>query len=337
MSILTSTWDELVRRKLWPVAILLLAALVAVPFLLAKDPEPVAPVPAADDTAAPASATAATANPVVTLVQDGERTERRRVLGVRKNPFEPAPVKPVKAESTTVRQTQTTTSSGSTSGDTDLGGKPTGGSSAPSTGGGGSPVGAPSPTVPTAGDQSPAPKRHELYSLVVRFGNSESDSLERMSLARLKPLPDAEAPALVYLGVADRGKSAVFMVDSNVEAQGDGICSPTPQNCETIRLSEGETEFFDVLDEEGEPTAQYQLDLVKIRRSTTASASKAQAARAKVSKSGRRVLRAHQSRSGPLRYRYDAKSGTVRKLEKRAYKALAAKVARVAMGVASGF
>ena len=335
MSILTSTWHELVRRKLLPAAILLLAALVAVPFLLAKDPEPAAPVPAADGAAAPATATAATANPVVTLVQDGERTERRRVLGVRKNPFEPAPVKAVPAESTTVGQA-TTTPSNAAPVEVDLGDKSTGGSPVPSAGG--TPVNIPSTTVPAGGDdQTPAPKRHELYSLVVRFGSSESDTLERMSLARLKPLPDADAPALVYLGVGDDKKSAIFMVDSNVEAQGDGACSPTPENCETIRLREGETEFFDVLDEDGEPTAQYQLDLVKIRRSTTASASNAEAARAKASKAGRRAVRAHQSLSGPLRYRYDAKSGTVRKLEKRAYKALVAKTARVAMGVAGGF
>ena len=42
-------------------------------------------------------------------------------------------------------------------------------------------------------------------------------------------------------------------------------------------------------------------------------------------------------RRGPLRYRYDAKSGTVRKLPERAYKALLAKSARVALGTAGGF
>jgi hypothetical protein len=158
-----------------------------------------------------------------------------------------------------------------------------------------------------------------------------------MSLERLKPLPDADAPALVYLGVSGDKKSAIFMVDSNVEAQGDGECNPTPLNCETIRLREGETEFFDVLDDEGMATEQYQLDLIKIRRSTTASASKAKAARTKASKSGRRILRARQSLSGPLRYRYDAKSGTVRKLEKRTYKALLGRTARATIGVAAGF
>ena len=83
--------------------------------------------------------------------------------------------------------------------------------------------------------------------------------------------------------------------------------------------------------------AQYQLDLVDIKRSSTASAAKASAARAKVSKGGVRALRARKSASGPLRYRYDAKSGTVRKIGKRAYKALLAKSARAALGTAGGF
>ena len=64
----------------------------------------------------------------------------------------------------------------------------------------------------------------------------------------------------------------------------------------------GDTEFFDVKDEQGNVSAQYQLDLLDIKRSTTTSAEKANAARAKVSKAGRRALR---SRSGavPLRWR----------------------------------
>ena len=333
MSILTSTWHELVRRRLLPVAILLLAALVAVPFLLAKDPEPASPAPAAQGegapgapATAPADADATTA--VVSLVENGERTKRRRVLGARKNPFEPAPVKPVKVKSATAPSTVKGTSSPKQSGPED---KPTGGSPVPSSGGPSPIVIPPATSVP---GEDTAPKRHELYSLVVRFGDSTSDTLERMSLARLKPLPDADAPALVYLGVSDDKKSAIFMVDADVEAQGDGECSPTPSNCETIRLREGETEFFDVLDEKGQATEQYQLDLVKIRRSTTASAAKAAAARAKASKSGRSVLRAREAVTGPLRYRYDAKSGTVRKIGKRAYKALVARTARAIIGTA---
>ena len=45
VSILNDTWRFLVQRRLWPVAILLLAAAVAVPMLLSEDPAP-APPPA---------------------------------------------------------------------------------------------------------------------------------------------------------------------------------------------------------------------------------------------------------------------------------------------------
>ena len=38
MSVIKDTWRFLVQRKLWPVAILLIAAAVAVPKLLAQEP-----------------------------------------------------------------------------------------------------------------------------------------------------------------------------------------------------------------------------------------------------------------------------------------------------------
>ena len=142
---------------------------------------------------------------------------------------------------------------------------------------------------------------------------------------------------LVYLGPGKGGKTAIFMVDEGVIAQGDASCRPSPSNCETIHMHPGDTEFLDVTDEDGQVTAQYQLDLLKIKTSKTADASKAAAARAAESKAGRRALQVRQASLGPLRYRYDTKSGTVRKINKRAYKALLAKSARTALASAGGF
>ncbi len=192
----------------------------------------------------------------------------------------------------------------------------------------------PATTPPATGTPAEPPKlSYELYSLTVRFSDSSAESLDKLNLPRLKPLPSAEDPILVYLGVAKDEKTAVFIVDANVEPQGDGICKPSPANCETIHLRQGDTEFFDVTDENGEVTAQYQLDLLNIKRTTTASAARAKAARARASKAGRRELRAR----GPLRYRYDAKSGTVRKLDARAFKALVARTARASVSLFRGF
>ena len=91
---------------------------------------------------------------------------------------------------------------------------------------------------------------------------------------------------LIYLGVLEDEKTAVFMVDSGVVAQGDGTCKPSRTTCETIHIKEGETEFFDVAPEDsgdGHATAgtgaQYQLDVIKIRKKSTTHAKQAKKSR----------------------------------------------------------
>ena len=76
--------------------------------------------------------------------------------------------------------------------------------------------------------------------------------------------------------------------------------------------------------------AQYQLDVIKIRKKTTTNADQAKAAKARVSKQGKQILRARIAGDGPLRYRYDKKSGRLEKLSKKAYKAVVAKAAKAA-------
>jgi len=329
MKSLENVWSGILQRRLLPVVILLVAALAAIPFVLAKDPEPVVPAaPAADSGVATESNLA---DPVVELAAGGEAQPRRRVLGARKNPFEPAAApKGSKAQTGTTTVTSETAGGAPAAESTPVdGGTKTGGSSesaaTPET---------PSEAAPESQGEKPAPTV-ELYSLTVRFGSSDSDVLEKRNLPRLKALPSAEDPILVYLGPGEDAKTAIFMVDEGVEAQGDGVCQPTPRDCETIHMRPGDTEFFDVKGEEGSVTEQFQLDVLKIKTSK-ASASKAAAARAKVSRAGLSVLRARQA-GGPLRYRYDAKSGTVRRIPSRKYKALLAKSARVALSTAGGF
>jgi hypothetical protein len=329
---LENAWNGLLHRRLLPVAILLIAALVAIPFLLAKDPEPVSTPTGATGAGAGAQNAGGPADEsLVTLKADDDAPQRRRVLGASKNPFQPGPAPKATATPTPVGGPTQATGGTDAGGDepVDGGGSAGGGSSAPI-----GPVTVPG--TPVAPETEPKPK-YELYSLTVRFGSSESESLDRMNLPRLKALPDADEPVLVYLGPGKDAKTAIFMVDEGVVAQGDATCQPSPANCETLHMRPGDTEFLDVTDEDGNISAQYQLDLVKIKTSTTADAATAVKARAKASRTGRSVLQARQAAVGPLRYRYDAKSGTVRKIGKRAYKALLAKTARAALGTAGGF
>ena len=249
MNVVTTTWQQLVRRRLWPVALLLLAALVAVPFVLASEPAPVAP------SAAPAPVVDEDdelAEPVVAKVAAEDRTRRRRVLGARKDPFEPAPVPKKKAtktakQATKAKDTRTTESK----------------SSAPSTSSGGG--GSPAPSAPPSTEPSlPNPP---AGSVTVRFGDATNDDLPAGWLTKLSPLPDDVDPLLVYMGLTKDGKQAKFLVDATLVPTGDGTCKPHRSACETILLSRGETEFFDLMDPEtGELTAQYQLDLVRINK-----------------------------------------------------------------------
>ena len=255
MNAVTTTWRQLVRKKLWPVAVLLLAALVAIPVLLAREPaapEPLAPVAVsteADDTIA---------EPIVAKVTAEDRARRRRVLGVRKDPFRPAPVKNKKAKLDEPASAQPSKAEQPRQTD--------GGSEPPSvtTTGGGTSV----PVEPVA------PKSYySAGTIIVRFGDAAGDQLDRFAVEKLEPVPDDEMPLLIYMGLTKDGKKAKFLVDASVEVDGDGRCRPHPSSCETIELSVGETEFLDVIDPEADEEAgdderikaQFQLDLVDIK------------------------------------------------------------------------
>jgi hypothetical protein len=280
-----------------------------VPMLLAKDP---APAPAeAPTVAVKADKDAVLAeDPIVTQASDGDRSGRRQVLGSRKDPFKPKAT-PTPTPKPETAKTAEPADSGSTGASTGAAGGET-----PSTGA--SP--APETTTPVV----PKKKKYELYELSVRFGAS-TGAIPHKRVKRLQALPSNSNPVLIYLGVLDDKKTAVFLLDSGVVAEGDGECKPTRAQCETIQVREGDTEFFDV-----PGGAQYELDVEKIHKSTTTDAKKAQKARAAVSPKGRMILRARVAGDGPLRYRYDAKTGRLQKLSKKAYKAVVAKAARVA-------
>ena len=253
MNAVTSTWRQLVRRRLWPVAVLLVAALVAVPLLLAREAE--VPVAAAPPVAIETSkAGDEIAEPVVAAVTPEDRARRRRVLGKVKDPFRPAPPKKTKAKAANV---PTSPGPALPSPDTDTGSSTSGGTSAPA---------------------EPAPEKtyYSPGTIVVRFGEaSETAELARFAIKKMQAVPDDELPLLIYMGLTKDGKKAKFLVDAAVDVDGDGVCKPHRSSCETIELAVGETEFLDVIspeyDEATMPESQkyeasFQLDLVDIKR-----------------------------------------------------------------------
>jgi hypothetical protein len=265
MNAIKETWRQLVRRRLWPLAVLLLGALVAVPVVLAKTPEPAPPAPVVKAETDDARAS------YVALADQGASTERRRVLGVTKDPFEPKALPKVKK----AKKKKATTDGNATTDST------SGGATADTPASGSTPPVAPEPTAtPTP---TPTPP---LYSIKVRFGTVEEagGDLPTKTVTRLSVLPDEEKPVLVYRGVEDGGKVAIFELTGAVVAEGDGTCAPSPQDCQYLKLHAGETEFITVTDTGTETDAQYQLDLVKInsKKTTEKSESLAKASSSKL-------------------------------------------------------
>jgi hypothetical protein len=301
MNVITDTLRQIVRRKLWPVALVLIGALAAVPLVLAKQPaaEPVANAANAHKVE-PQPATFVSA-PDATA----EQTTRRRVLGGIKDPFEPAPAPKVKKAkkkaSTTAKQADDTTTPDNSGGTSAGGGTPTAPPVAPQ------PTATPTPTIPA-------------FSIKVRFGSTEGkDALPTTTIERLSVLPDEENPLVVYRGVEDGGKVAVFELTGGIVAQGDGACAPTPEDCQYVRLHAGETEFFTVPATDDTGTGlQFQLDLVKIyKKATKEKATDATTATQSLAKAPTSAL---SSKAVTLRrrnrYVFDATTGTLHRAAK---------------------
>ena len=286
---IAAPFKQLVERRLWPLAVLLVAALAAVPMLLSKEPE--APMPATS-AVQPSNATADAAlatQPIVTVGDGAARDARRKVLGARKDPFKPE----IRAKKPKV-ETPAAPAKSSSSSSKDSGSSSSGGVTTPPT-----PV-APTPVTPT----EPV-KTYEVWSLKLRFGLSDAAELKTRNVKRLKALPSAAFPALIYLGVLEDHKTAVFLVDHGATVQGDGKCFPSADDCQTLHMKKGNIAFVDAAFEGQE--FQFQIEMRGIVREKTTDA-KAVTAEAK---GGRDALRARMGRVGRLRF--DASSGTVKK------------------------
>jgi hypothetical protein len=301
---------DLVERKLWPLAVLLLAAAVAVPIYLGR--------PAADAAVAPTAQQANAPKPSKAAVSiEDPAADDDRPGGVR-NPFKQLHVpKPAAAtaDPKTPAPGQPSTSGGS-SGSGGSGGDgsqpPLGPSGSGGSGSGGSGSGG-------SGDGNPTPKPAgdplDVYHLSLRFGRAEASQLTTYhDVARLSPLPTADNPFFVYTGVLKDAKTAVFLLSSDATATGDGHCKPSPKSCQTIEVKEGDTEFFDLT--VGGEAVQYQLDVVRVFKKGASSAVAAAASHERHSDAGADLLRrAHRRGSssfkGAASYRWLPDSGVL--------------------------
>jgi len=252
---------DLRARRLLPVAILLLAALIAVPLLLSRSPEPVTvdAAPSADvvDTGGlPGPDEALGGKPLVTLASLEVSSDLDSFRP--RDPFKPLrTLDAIGADPVTnVALAPTGTGAGDPAGGS--GSQPSGagdtGGANPSPGGGGNgggrggpaPTPAPAPTPGPAPDPEPAPERRYTYAVDLTFDGPESDLRTFRNLPRLSMLPSEASPLLIFLGVGADANDVVFLVDATLRpsSEGEGTCSPSPKDCATVSLEPGEQQVF---------------------------------------------------------------------------------------------
>jgi hypothetical protein len=280
-----SFWDELVERRLWPVAVALVLAVVAVPILLSKPAKPAAPVP-------PAPAAAAAASPGVAF-QPAVSTEGKKSTQIRKdlrtfkkkNPFTPqglntaAPSASAAGTATAAGAVTTSPTATATTGAPTGGGSSTTGSTGSGSTGSGS-SGSTGTTTKTF---------YYHYTVDVSFGKTGNP--DNKTLTEFRPLPGSDNPVLVFMGVKNDGKTATFLVSANATTVGDGKCSPSDTVCTFLYMKKGDKQTIEAVDKTGAVT-DYALKLRSIDVRRTSAPKKAQSSKSSRA-AARRESRAH--------------------------------------------
>jgi hypothetical protein len=265
---------DLVERRLWPVALLLVVGAVAVPVYLGRssshDTPATTPVPGAT-----AQAGGKASKTAVTIDQSADESAG---LGRVRNPFKQKHA-PKAKEAATTDSSKTPSSGGASPSD----------NATPSTpsGGGTDNGGATTPAAPTD-----TPKKPDVDVSHVSLHLGPIGALVTYKdVARLSPLPSAGNPLFVFTGVLKDGKTAVLLPSSTVQIsdESDVSCKPSNKSCQRLELEQDDTIFYKLA---GDATAtQYQLDVISVHMKKGESAKTAAAALGRHSNAGAAMLR----------------------------------------------
>lgn len=299
MSVLRGLWADLIDKRLWPVALVLAAGLVAVPLLLlhSEPPTPTAaPTPAA--AASPTGATGVATPPdglrspeLATAFVDGRpvTSTHHRLLGPTHDPFRPLGGTSRAGSSSGGSSTSgSTPSPGSSSGSpAPFSGSapplsttpPPTGTPAPPTGGSPSPSSS-SPITPVSPAQARRPVHHKpashkpgshptviSHTVVLRLGpRGRPGGVRELSRLQVEVAGSTVLngrPLLVYLGALSGPRRAVFLLSSMLHRSGPGACRPLGGGCELLILHPGQSEILSADLPDGR-VAQAQLDVLAI-------------------------------------------------------------------------
>jgi hypothetical protein len=258
-------WHDLREKRLWPVAVGLLAAIVAVPAILFKP---------ASDAAPPAATTprtgAADTLPVV-AVEDGPTEGSKLEAFGEKNPFKPMKDLAKQPAASGTSGSGSSASGGSSSGSPSAsggsgsasGGSAPGASGSAGGSGGGTPAGGTPSSTPTTRTTHTTTWFH--YTADFSFGTPGSPK-KYTDVGSFALLPDDKTPAIVFVGVDSDHKSVMFFIsDPTFQADGEGKCNASGPDCKFVTLKLGDSsdeETFTSTD----GSVSYDLKLEKINR-----------------------------------------------------------------------
>jgi hypothetical protein len=277
--LLTSLKADLLDRRLLPVLVLLgavLAAAIAYAVLGGGSSSPATPVarvaPINPTSTGPSlSVSQATANKNAAVAETTEGSRYQHHSGAH-NPFVPIPSPKAKSASSG-------NSAGSTSSSSSSASSPSSSSSGTgATGGGTTPTTPATPAEPTPPAKQQKPKT--VYVVDILYGPSPTTpgQLSQLTpyagLKRLEPLPSASEPKIVFSGVSDTGKGAIFTLVGEAILKGEGGCMPSDTQCEAVVLAAGKTEEFDYVEANGQSAA-YELKVVSIAKRQASAATAA--------------------------------------------------------------
>ena len=254
---LLDLWHDLREKRLWPIAVVLLAATAAVPFVMLEKGEP-APAAAPGTTQAQ---TAADKLPTITLDEVGSKAPSNLAAfrKAQRNPFAPLKDLPkVQKDDENVTVSRGSSDPAAKAADAGAGGGGGGSADASSGSGGGGGGGG-------AGGYVGPRTTYFTYRADVRFGEPGKEKTTKQ-LEAFTLLGDEKEPAAMFMGITDDHKYAVFAVDTaRYEANGEHECKPSEDRCEFVYLSIDEDEnetTFTTLD--GSKT--YNLEILGIKR-----------------------------------------------------------------------
>lgn len=234
-------WQDLREKRLWPIAVVLVLAIVAIPLLLTQS----AAQPAAENAVIP-QPTEETRITVSREDSDAASSGTGSALDrfAEGDPFTPPDRIAGKGGSAT-------SASASAAGPSDgASGGSTGDSTPPS--GGDAPIARP-PTTRTETTEFE-------YVADVTFWNGERRRQLR-GLRKLDMLPNQSAPVLIFMGTSNEGGNAVFLVDSTLKSTGEGTCVPNRANCAYVHIGPGSEQIFTT-----EAGDSYRMRIDEIRR-----------------------------------------------------------------------